>query len=168
MLGYCTPQGAWYAEFVFLYYKIGMASLSVLLGSSARAAMCMGLMGLLTAVLLAFVLFVKPFKDDSSILSKTTETMTSADKMQASAFAATIVACTVGFVCALTEGRGAGLNALLSIATALIGVAPIVLGYYLDPPCKQVEEKEEDDDEEQSEQPVKDLDAETENPVMET
>ena len=132
-----------------------MASLSVLLGSSARAAVCMGLMALLTAAMLAFVLIVKPFKDDRSILSASTEMMTSADKMQASAFAATIVACTVGFVCALIPDRGAGLDALLTVLTALIGVMPIAFGLYLDPPCRAddaQEENEEDDQEQQQQQ----------------
>ena len=149
----CSAQGAWYAEFVFLYYKIAMASLSVLLGSSARAAVCMGLMALLTAAMLAFVLIVKPFKDDRSILSASTEMMTSADKMQASAFAATIVACTVGFVCALIPDRGAGLDALLTVLTALIGVMPIAFGLYLDPPCTDdAQEENEEDDQEQQQQ----------------
>lgn len=150
----CSAQGAWYAEFVFLYYKIAMASLSVLLGSSARAAVCMGLMALLTAAMLAFVLIVKPFKDDRSILSASTEMMTSADKMQASAFAATIVACTVGFVCALIPDRGAGLNALLTVLTALIGVMPIAFGLYLDPPCETdgAQEEQEEEDQEQQQQ----------------
>ena len=141
-----AAQGAWYSEFVFLYYKIAMASFSVLLGSSARAAVCMGLMGLLTAALQAFVLIVKPFKDDSSILSASTEMMTSADKMQASAFAATITACAIGFLCALTKDRGAGLDAVLALLTGLIGVVPIAVGFYLDPPCKEVDEEQTDDE----------------------
>ena len=162
-----VAQGAWYAEFVFLYYKIAMASLSVLLGSSARAAVCMALMGLLTAALLAFVLLVKPFKDDRSILSASTEMMTAADKMQASAFAATIAACIVGFLCALTEDRGAGLDALLTLLTALIGVVPIVVGCFLDPPWKAVDE-EKKDDEEQGEQPGKDEETEKTKAEIET
>ena len=158
-----AAQGAWYAEFIFLYYKIAMASLSVLLGSSARAAVCMALMGLLTTAMLAFVLRVKPFKDDRSILSASTEMMTAADKMQASAYAATIAACTIGFLCALTKDRGAGLDALLTVLTALIGVLPIAVGFCLDPPCKKVDEEGKDDDEQGDEQPAKD--EETENPV---
>ena len=145
---YClvAVQGAWYAEFVFLYYKIAMVSCSVLLGSSARAAPCMALMGLLTAALLAFVLLVKPFKDDRSILSASTEVMTAADKMQATAFAATIAACTIGFLCALTKDRGVALDAVLVLLTAVMGVIPVVVGLYLDPPCKDVDEEQQDDE----------------------
>jgi hypothetical protein len=127
-----------------------MASFSVLLGSSARAAVCMGLMGLLTAALLAFVLFVRPFKDDRSIVSASTEAMTAADKMQASAFVATIAACAIGFLCALTKDRGAVLDAVLALLTALISVIPIVVGFYLDPPCKEVDKKQSDDEEQEN------------------
>ena len=98
-------QGAWYAEFVFLYYKIAMASLAVLLGSSAKAPTCLALMALVTAALLVFVLVVKPFDDGSH---ESPEMLTKADKLQADALGATLTGTAVGFDDGDPEGAVAG------------------------------------------------------------
>jgi hypothetical protein len=121
-------QGAWYAEFVFLYYKIAMASLAVLLGSSVRAPTCLALTALVTAALLVFVLVVKPFDDGSH---ESPEMLTSADKLQAYALSATLAGMAVGFVCALAAGSlGGGGEVVVSILIAMIAVFPIALALY--------------------------------------
>ena len=120
-------QGAWYAEFVFLYYRIIIAALSVLVGSSANAQLCLVLMALATAGLLAFVLLVKPF-DDGSHTSP--EMLTSADKAQAHSLGATLVASAIGFVCLLSPGRGAGSNVLAGLVVGVVGVTPLAVGLY--------------------------------------
>jgi hypothetical protein len=55
--------GAWYSEFVFLGYKVAMACISILLGSSAVISLL--LMGMCTLGLLIFVVHVKPFRPTS-------------------------------------------------------------------------------------------------------
>ena len=121
-------QGAWYAEFVFLYYKIAMASLAVLLDSSGRATTCLALMALVTAALLVFVLVVKPFDDGSH---ESPEMLTSADKLQAYALSATLAATAIGLVCVLlADSLGDGGEAVVSVLIAMIAVFPIALALY--------------------------------------
>ena len=120
-------QGAWFAEFVFLYYRITIAALSVLVGSSANAQLCLVLMALATAGLLAFVLLVKPY-DDGSHTSP--EMLTSADKAQAHSLGATLVASAIGFVCLLSPGRRAGSNVLAGLVVGVVGVTPLAVGLY--------------------------------------
>ena len=127
LISQCCWQGAWYAEFVFLYYRITIAALSVLVGSSANAQLCLVLMALATAGLLAFVLLVKPF-DDGSHTSP--EMLTSADKAQAHSLGATLVASAIGFVCLLSPGRGAGSNVLAGLVVGVVGVTPLAVGLY--------------------------------------
>jgi hypothetical protein len=124
-------QGAWYAEFVFLYYKIGMAALSVLLGSSARTSECLAIMGVLTGLVLAFVLRVTPFDDNDGDRSIQSQLTTKADKTQASALAATIAGCAAGYLCKVTEDRGAALDAIVGLLVAIVGFLPLFVSYYL-------------------------------------
>ena len=120
--------GAWYAEFVFLYYRITMAVFSVLLGSSRDAPLCLAGMATATAGLLAFVLYVKPFDDGSHGSAKM---MTNADKMQAYALVALLIGTAIGFLCQLDPDRGETTDALVGVFMALIGVAPVVAGLLL-------------------------------------
>jgi len=136
-------QGAWYAEFVFLYYKVAMASLSVLLGSSAKAPTCLALMALATASLLVFVLVVKPFDDGSH---ESPEMLTKADKLQAYALSATLAATAVGFVCVQNaDSLGDGGEAVVSVLIAMIGVFPIALALYEEYGPKPADDDEDDD-----------------------
>ena len=70
-------------------------------------------MGVLTALMLAFVLHVTPFDDNDGDRSVTSQFTTKTDKTQASALAATIAGCAAGFLCKVTEGRGAALDAIV-------------------------------------------------------
>ena len=90
-----------------------MAALSVVLGSSERTSECLAIMGVLTALMLAFVLHVTPFDDNDGDRSVTSQLTTKADKTQASALAATIAGCAAGFLCKVTEGRGAALDTIV-------------------------------------------------------
>ena len=56
--------------------------------------------------------------------------MTSADKMQAYALAATLVGFLVGFVCPQSPDRGDGADAFVGFLMALIGVVPLAVGLY--------------------------------------
>jgi hypothetical protein len=116
-------SGAWYAELVFIYYRIAMSAFAVLLTS--YESLCLALMAFATAVMLRFVMRVKPFDDGSKASG---EAMTSADKVQAWGLVATLAATAVGFVCAQFEHRGKGLNAVIGVLIALIGAAPVMAG----------------------------------------
>jgi hypothetical protein len=120
---------AWYAELVFVFYRIAMSSCAVLLSSRANASLCLALMGLVTAAMLAFVLSVKPFNDNEDD-RPSEEAMTSADRKQAWALGATVAATLVGFGCAQTKDRGEGMDAAIAALITCIGAAPILAGLY--------------------------------------
>jgi hypothetical protein len=120
---------AWYAELVFVFYRIAMSSCAVLLSSRANASLCLALMGLVTAAMLAFVLSVKPFNDNEDD-RPSEEAMTSADRKQAWALGATVAATLVGFGCAQTKDRGEGMDAAIAALITCIGAAPILVGLY--------------------------------------
>ena len=120
---------AWYAELVFVFYRIAMSSCAVMLSSRANASLCLVLMGLVTAAMLAFVLSVKPFNDNEDD-RPSEEAMTSADRKQAWALGATVAATLVGFGCAQTKDRGEGMDAAIAALITCIGAAPILVGLY--------------------------------------
>ena len=111
---------AWFSEFVFIYYRITVASFVVLLSFSA--SWCLVVIGLATAGMLAFVVVVKPFVDDGS--QEPAEALNGANKAQAWALGATLAATVVGFACAQLTNRGKLLNAAIAVLVAFIGVAP--------------------------------------------
>eukprot|EP01045_Picozoa_sp_COSAG04_P008742 COSAG04_NODE_491_length_13463_cov_5.877432_13_plen_380_part_00 len=128
-------QGAWYAEFVFLYYRITIAAFSVLVGSSANAMLCLALTALVTAGLLMFVLVVKPFDDGwghgwGAYARPRRPLMTSADKSQMCSLGATLIASAIGFVCLLLPTRGTVANVLVGIVIAAVAVTPVAVGLY--------------------------------------
>ena len=116
-------QGAWYAEFVFLYYRIAMTASSVLLSSSVNTRVCLSLMALATAAALAFVLVVKPFADgDQGFATRSTDEMTRADTTQALSLGATLVAIAIGFMCLLIPDRSKTVDGVTASVIAVVAV----------------------------------------------
>ena len=56
-------RGAWYAEFVFLGYKLAMASIAIFLDSPDRVMFGLSLMIVTTVAYLCFHLKVRPYVD---------------------------------------------------------------------------------------------------------
>lgn len=157
---------AWYAELVFVLYRIVMSSCAVLLSSRANASLCLALMGLVTATMLKFVLTVKPFKDDDDDDDHLSAlVMTSADRKQAWALAATMAATMVGFGCAQTKNRGDIMDAAIATLISCIGVTPILVGLYEKYKDHKAKQKGNIDDEQDSEGVDENHDK-TENPVL--
>ena len=129
-----------------------MASLSVLLGSSANASLCVTLMGAFTSGMLAFVVCAKPFDDGSH---ECAEMMTSADKMQAYSLAATLVGLLVDFVCLQSPDWGdGGSDGFVGFLMALIGVVPLAVGMYESRKEKPSDAGDETADSESQDNPV--------------
>ena len=121
-------QGAWYAELIFVYYRIAMSAEAVLLSSPQNAAVCLALMCLTTSAMLVFVLVVKPFKDGTDLSEEAT--MTSADRKQAWALGATVAATLVGFACTQIQDREGSLDVVITAIITAIGTVPMLVGLY--------------------------------------
>ena len=115
----------WYAEFVFLYYRMAMVACTVMLGSSERTNECLLGMACTTSGLLLFVVRVKPFDDGST---EDPEHLTGADKMQAYSLVATLTALIIALICKQSPDRSEDFDLLVDVVLAVIGIVPVVVG----------------------------------------
>ena len=106
-----------------------MTAVSVLLGTAAKAMVCLSLMALATAGALAFVLVVKPFADGDQS-SVDADEMTRADKTQALSLGATLVAIAIGFTCLLIPDRSDTVDGVIASVIAVVAVIPIAMGLW--------------------------------------
>ena len=123
-----SPSDVWYAEFVFLYYRMAMVACTVMLGSSERTNECLLGMACATSGLLLFVVRVKPFDDGST---EDPEHLTGADKMQAYSLVATLTALLIALICKQNPDRSEDFDLLVDVVLAVIGIVPVAVGLSL-------------------------------------
>ena len=113
--------GAWYAEFVFIYYKVLMSATSVLLDSDGKMLAGVGMMFVLTLGLLGFVMHVQPFDDGGTMNVR-------ANKMQIVGLATTLCALACG---ALSMALGSSVDRkkadlAIDVVVTVMVVAPLL------------------------------------------
>jgi len=117
----------WYAEFAFLYYRMAIVACSVIFASPTQTDECMLSMALASAVMLVFVVRVKPFDDG---LTEVPDALCGADKMQAYSLAGLMVALLVAVICKQTPDRDRSFDLIVDIVVAMIATIPALVGLW--------------------------------------
>ena len=118
--------GAWYAEFVFLGYKLAMASVAIFLDSPDRIMFGLSLMIVTTVAYLCFHLKVRPYVDGND---QSSDISTAADKLQILSLVTTIVALCAGLLSA-APGYGSKdrntIDVVINVTLSFVSAAPLL------------------------------------------
>eukprot|EP01052_Picozoa_sp_SAG31_P038937 SAG31_NODE_5302_length_2621_cov_2.300159_1_plen_176_part_00 len=122
--------GAWYAEFIFVYYRVFIAFVVAFFDEAEESVGTLVTMMVATTIVLAFVVVIKPYRASDDKDSDESKQLPNDHRMQVVALIATLVAFALGLVSLAigpkdTDGRTVA-DAVISLLISLVVIAPMI------------------------------------------